>query len=76
MDSELFSEQVHIERKVFSFDLKENPRGRYLKIIEDVGGRRDAIIIPSTGLHLIRETLERTIKRNDALPAPPGSPVA
>ncbi len=70
MDNELFSEQVQIERKVFSFDLKENPRGRFLKVTEDVGGRRDAIIIPATGLDQIREILERAITRNNGTAAP------
>ncbi len=57
----LFSEQVQVERKTFTFDLKENPRGRLLKITEDVGGRRDAIIIPSTGLEDIKQALDRVI---------------
>ena len=30
------SEKVTIERKIFSLDLKENQRGRFLKITEDV----------------------------------------
>lgn len=61
MDTELLNEQVHIERKLFSFDLKENPRGRFLKITEDVGGRRDAIIIPATGLAQVRDVIDRAI---------------
>ena len=69
MDSELFSEQIQIERKLFSFDLRENPRGKFLKVTEDVGGRRDAIIIPSTGLHQIRDVIERAITANDSLPS-------
>ncbi len=71
VESELFSEQVQIERKIISFDLKENPRGRFLKITEDVGGRRDAVIIPATGLHEIRNIVDRVIKRHDELPPPP-----
>src|ERR1017187_10944809 len=46
----LKSAEVQIERKFFVLTLKENPRGRFLRITEDVGGRRDTIIIPSTGL--------------------------
>ena len=45
----LRSGTVQIERKTFVFTLKENPRGRFLRITEDVGGRRDAIIIPAPG---------------------------
>jgi len=32
-------------RKTFVLTLKENPRGKILRITEDVGGRRDTIII-------------------------------
>lgn len=69
MDTEIFSEQVQVERKLFTFDLRENPRGRFLKIIEDVGGRRDAVIIPAPGLADIREVLNRVIDA-DAAAAP------
>ncbi len=62
MDIELITEQVQVERKLFSFSLRQNPRGRFLKITEDVGGRRDAIIIPSTGLESIRAIVENMIK--------------
>jgi hypothetical protein len=46
----ILSSQLQVERKMFTFTLKENPRGRFLRITEDVGGRRDTVIIPSTGL--------------------------
>ena len=62
MDTEMFSEQVQVERKLFTFDLRENPRGRFLRITEDVGGRRDAIIIPATGLNEIGDVLSRVIE--------------
>jgi hypothetical protein len=61
VETTLLSEKIQVERKQFFFDLKENPRGRFLKITEDVGGRRDTIIIPSTGLDQIREVLDRAI---------------
>ena len=55
----LKTEKLQIERKTFVFALKDNPRGRFLRITEDVGGRRDTIIVPATGLdefkHLIEE---------------------
>ena len=37
------SEKIQIERKSFLLALKENARGRFLRITEDVGGRRDTI---------------------------------
>ena len=68
MDTEIFSEQLQVERKLFTFGLKENPRGRFLKITEDVGGRRDAIIIPAPGLSNIRDLLNRVIAADEATP--------
>jgi hypothetical protein len=62
VDNQLLSERIQIERKQFFFDLKENPRGRFLKITEEVGGRRDTIIIPSTGLDLFLTTIEKAIE--------------
>jgi hypothetical protein len=62
VETQLFSERVQIERKQFFFDLKENASGRFLRITEEVGGHRDTIIIPATGLELIRDALERAIK--------------
>lgn len=62
MDNELFTEQVQVERKTFSFSLRENPRGRFLRVTEDVGGRRDTIIIPSTGLTQVADILKRIVE--------------
>ena len=42
----LASEKIGVDRKLFYLDLKQNSRGRYLKITEDVGGRRDTIMLP------------------------------
>jgi hypothetical protein len=62
MDNELLNEQAQVERKMFSFSLRENPRGRFLRITEDVGGRRDTIIIPSTGLSQVADILKRVVE--------------
>jgi hypothetical protein len=64
----LKSERVQIERKTFVFTLKENPRGRFLRITEDVGGRRDTIIIPSTGLEDFKKLLEDMVKTSNEIP--------
>lgn len=58
VDDPLKSERIQVERKQFFFDLKENPRGRFLRITEDVNGRRDAIIVPATGLAQFRDLIE------------------
>lgn len=68
VEDTLKSGVVQIERKTFVFTLKENPRGRLLRITEDIGGRRNAIIIPSTGLNEFKKLLEEMIKASDELP--------
>ena len=64
METQLLSERVQIERKQFFFDFKENPNGRFLKITEEVGGHRDTIIIPASGLPLFRETIDHVMAAN------------
>ncbi|CAN1271900.1 Transcription factor Pur-alpha 1 [Linum perenne] len=41
---------LQVEHKLFYFDLKENPRGRYLKISEKTSSTRSTIIVPSSGI--------------------------
>ena len=64
----LKSEQVEIERKKFVLILKENPRGRFLRIIEEGGGHNASIIIPSTGLAEFQKLLDEMIKVSNELP--------
>src|SRR5476651_2574020 len=51
MDTIIKSETITVERKNFIFDLRENPRGRFLRITEDANGRRDSIDRKSTRLN-------------------------
>ncbi len=55
------SGKIEVERKSFFFDLKENDRGRFLRITEDVRGRRDTIIVPAPGLEDFRKMIEEMI---------------
>ena len=71
MDTQLQSQSLRVERKHFTFDLRENPRGRFLRIIEEVNGRRDAIIIPLTGLEDFRDQLNELIKFSKTLTPKP-----
>jgi hypothetical protein len=64
----LKTENVQIERKTFVFTLKENPRGRFLRITEDVGGRRDTIIIPAPGLDEFKRLLDEMVKASNDTP--------
>lgn len=62
--------KIQIERKTFILTLKENPRGRFLRITEDVNGRRDTIIIPSTGLEEFKKAVEEMVQASDETPPP------
>ena len=64
----LKTDKIQIERKTFVFALKENPRGRFLRITEDVNGRRDTIIIPAPGLDEFRKTLEGMLRASEENP--------
>jgi hypothetical protein len=58
VEDTLRTDKIQIERKTFVFTLKENPRGRFLRITEDVNGRRDTIIIPATGLEEFKRVFD------------------
>jgi hypothetical protein len=64
MDTQLRTAHLQIERKQITFDLKENPRGTFLRITEEVRGRRNSIIIPTTGLEQFCDALNEVIKFN------------
>jgi hypothetical protein len=65
----LKSDKVQIERKTFLFALKENPRGRFLRITEDVGGRRDTIIVPAPGLEDFKKMVDEMVRASAESPA-------
>ena len=71
VDTHLQSHSIRVERKHFTFDLRENPRGKFLRIVEEVNGRYDAIIIPITGLEQFRDVLNEVIKLARANSSPP-----
>lgn len=64
----LKTEKIQIERKGFVFALKENPRGRFLRITEEVNGRRDTIIIPAPGLEEFQRVLNEMVQLAAATP--------
>lgn len=65
MDTILESRELQIERKHFFIEFRENDRGRFLRITEEAHGRRNTVIIPSTGL----DDFERLL--NEVLAAAP-----
>ena len=65
----LKTELIHIERKSFLLTLKENPRGRFLRISEEVGGKRSSIIIPATGLAEFKNLLDIMVRAENGMAA-------
>jgi len=82
MDTQLRNAHIRVERKQFTFDLKENLQGTFLRITEEVNsGRRNSIVIPASGLELFRDTLNEVIGLNKApvenrVVLPLGQPIA
>jgi hypothetical protein len=68
VESGLHSSEVQIERKNFSFQLRENSQGRMLRITEEGNGRRNSIIIPASGLHDFRAVVEEMTKATIEIP--------
>ncbi|TLD70464.1 DNA-binding protein [Phragmitibacter flavus] len=58
----LHSEKIVGDRKIFFLDLKENDRGRFIKITEDVRGRRDTIMLPMEHAEDFLDALERILQ--------------
>ena len=50
MDNIIEARELQIERKYFYVELRQNDRGKFLRIIEEAHGRRNSIIVPSTGV--------------------------
>ncbi len=50
MENIIASKEIQVERKQFSIEFRENDRGQFLRITEEAHGRRNTVIIPSTGL--------------------------
>jgi hypothetical protein len=64
-DHPIHTEKVLADRKIFFLDLKENDRGRFVKITEDVRGRRDTIMLPVEVLGEFIEALRQIADADD-----------
>ena len=64
----LKSVEIQIERKMFVLTLKENPRGRFLRISEEVAGKRNSIIIPAPGLEEFQQVDNEMVKASGEIP--------
>lgn len=63
-EDELGTRTIKVERKLFHFDLKQNPRGAFLKITEESSGKRDVIILPSTGIADFVDAIQQLLDEN------------
>ena len=50
MDNIIEAKELQIERKHFHVELRQNDRGKFLRITEETHGRRNTIIVPTTGV--------------------------
>ena len=41
--------ELQVERKFFRLEVRENDRGRFLRITEENQGRRNTVIVPDSG---------------------------
>lgn len=71
-EKEHASKHVDIESKRFFFDVKENHKGKYLRITELSGGR-SCIVIPLGGISLFKERLGEIIEEAEKLVDAPSS---
>ena len=66
VDKDHLSMQLDIESKRFFFDVKENHKGKYLRITELSGGR-SCIVIPLGGIKIFKDRLVEIIDETDQL---------
>ena len=69
MDNIIEAKEVQIERKHFYVEFRENDRGRFLRITEEAHGRRNTIIIPSTGTTEFTAAIEGVLAATEQAPA-------
>src|SRR4029079_19185012 len=74
MDHIIEARELQIERKHFYVELRENERGRFLRITEEAHGRRNSIIVPSTGVDDFTATIAEVLTNGETAPASPLTP--
>lgn len=53
--------ELEVERKQLTIEIRENFRGRFLRITERCGGKTNVVIIPDTGINDFNATLDAVI---------------
>jgi hypothetical protein len=62
MDNLIEARELQIERKHFHVEFRENDRGKFLRITEEAHGRRNTIIVPSTGVEDFTSAIDDVIE--------------
>jgi hypothetical protein len=68
MDNIIEAKELQIERKHFYVELRENDRGKFLRITEEAHGRRNSIIVPSTGVDDFTAAISEVLTSNGSTP--------
>jgi len=68
MDNIIEARELQIERKYFYVELRQNDRGKFLRIIEEAHGRRNSIIVPSTGVDEFTAAISEVLTNNGSAP--------
>ena len=72
MDNVIASKELQVERKHLVVEFRENPRGRFLRITEEAHGRRNTVIVPSTGLaEFLSAVADVLVQAGESSPAAP-----
>ena len=59
---------IQVEQKVFAVGLKENARGRFLRITEEANNKFTTVIIPAAGLEDLQTVINGMVKLNQDTP--------
>jgi hypothetical protein len=70
----LATREIQIERKSFLAMVRENTRGRFLRITETAAGKTNTVIVPASGLRDFQRMLEEMAQAAVEPPASPDSP--
>lgn len=61
----IHSRTFSAERKNYTLEYRENDRGQFLRITEESRGKRNVLIIPSSGIEDFRDALDELLDEVD-----------
>ena len=74
MEATLLRQEILIERKEFALALKENSRGRFIRVVESNGNYFASIIVPANGLAAFQKLLDDMIQADREIPPKGANP--